>query len=477
MARDLPIRIGFGLLLSLSAMNAAEADDSKLLLLDSRLIEQVRGARLTVGQVEKHSGDPLFSADRPWEQRLDNVYANVIFDEDAKLFKCWYSPFIFDGAIENTPRDQRDRVTYVEAWRKTTKPREMGLCYATSADGIVWKKPSLRLYEYKGSLDNNLTLRIPPEGPHGTGVFRDERETDSRRRYKAFFSMNGGLWLSCSPDGLAWDAATRCEGTEVAGDTHNNLLWSSARQRYVAFTRTWGDGIRQVARTETVDLRAWTKPQVVLQGEDARHQTYAMLVFHYAQVYLGLLMIFDTTSDRIHCELAWSPDTIEWHRVSPGTPLIANGPPDSYDFGCVFAAAYPILQAGRILLYYGGSNGPHGNWRDSFLCRAELPIDRWAGYAPESTDAPGHLVTRPLLCTGGTLHVNADAQGGALRVSVLDENGVMLAESEPIHTNVTDGAVRWTTGNNLAALVDRTIQFHFELDRSRLYAIRFARTP
>ena len=51
-----------------------------------------------MGVVEKDRRNPLFAEDKPWEVRYDNLYANVMFDRDEKIYKCWYSPFIIDKA-------------------------------------------------------------------------------------------------------------------------------------------------------------------------------------------------------------------------------------------------------------------------------------------------------------------------------------------------------------------------------------------
>ena len=40
--------------------------------------------------------NPLFVEDEPWEQRFDNLYGNVNYDEEDRLYKCWYSPFVVD---------------------------------------------------------------------------------------------------------------------------------------------------------------------------------------------------------------------------------------------------------------------------------------------------------------------------------------------------------------------------------------------
>ena len=78
-----------------------------------------------------------------------------------------------------------------------------------------------------------------------------------------------------------------------------------------------------------------------------------------------------------------APTASHWERLCPGQPLIPRGagsyPDGEHDCGCVYAAA-PFLHEGRILIYYGGSNGRHNNWREGSLNLATLDIDRWAGY-------------------------------------------------------------------------------------------------
>ncbi|MGI9219488.1 MAG: hypothetical protein ACR2QS_00460, partial [Woeseiaceae bacterium] len=61
------------------------------LLLDERIIEDVKNAELTLGTVKKHDANPLFGEDKSWERRFDNLYANIIYDEEDQLDKCWYS--------------------------------------------------------------------------------------------------------------------------------------------------------------------------------------------------------------------------------------------------------------------------------------------------------------------------------------------------------------------------------------------------
>ena len=69
-----------------------------------------------------------------------------------------------------------------------------------------------------------------------------------------------------------------------------------------------------------------------------------MQIFPNDNIYLKLLMIIRFAEDRVHCELAWSPDARNWQRIDPGTPLIDNAStPGDYDWGCAYAASSLFL--------------------------------------------------------------------------------------------------------------------------------------
>jgi len=425
----------------------------RFLVLDSRIIDRTTGARLTIGKVVKHPKNPLFVEDKPWEDRFDNLYANVCFDEQDGVYKCWYSPFI----------------NYSE--------HEMGVCYAVSQDGTCWEKPELGLVEFGGHKRNNLVLRRA----HGAGVFKDSIEPDPARRFKMFF-RDDSYPAKCknavafSPDGLHWTKVS-CPQINAEGDTHNNAFWAPEIGKYVGITRLWGRQpcIRQVGRTESPDFVNWTRAQVVLEGQEPRYQTYAMPVFRYANVYLGLVMIYDTNEDRTHCELTWSPDTVWWHRICPGTPFIANSQEKGdYDWGCVYAAAIPILLKNEIRIYYGGSNGLHFGQREGFLCLATLRPDGFAGYEPMSAETTAVITTKPLDCIGKALFISADVQdGGSVRVVLSDERGNEMTSSNPITRTVSDGQVTWNHNWDFSTIRRKKIQLNFMLSKAKLYSFSF----
>jgi hypothetical protein len=439
---------------------------ARYLLLDSRVIESAENAKLTLGAVRKSEHNPLFGEDKLWEQRFDNLYANVIYDPEDKLYKCWYSPFIVDHSSKGITLQQRTETRY-RTPKGRGQRREMAICYAVSKDGIKWEKPELGLVEFEGSKQNNIVWR----GPHGAGVFKDDRDPDPARRYKVIFK---GVEVAFSADGIHWGEAVACPEIKVAGDTHNNALWAPTLGKYVGITRTWGgaDRVRQVARVESDDFLKWTKAEVVLEGIEKNLQVYAMPVFYRDGLYLGLAAIHDQKADRVWTELTWSPDTIQWHRVSPGTPLIGNLPNEGdYDWGCVYAGAYPVFLQDEIRIYYGGSDGKHTSWRNGFFCLATLKPDHWAGYEPMKSHQPAILTTAEISHPGHPLCITADvAPGGSVKVSMVDRNGKPISSAKPVAQTVTDGELQWDRKIKPGAM-----RLRFEISGAKLYSFSFAR--
>ena len=463
------------------------------LFLDSRIVSSTANARLELGAITKHPANPLFTedafAERPkrWEARLDNVYPNVIYDEDDGVFKCWYKSFIYDRLSNRTPLSRRPRQAYGES------EREEGLLYATSFDGIHWEKPALGLIDFEGSRANNLVMRRATHGLHAGGVLHDKRDPDRARRYK-FIHRNAeaGRMAACfSADGLHWSQPRLWDEHDAVGDCHNNAIWSPELARYICVTRGWSAGIRTVLRSESEDFVSWSKPLEIMRGADAHDQIYSMPVCRYGDLYIGLPSVFhkgDESAadwDTVDTELAASADTVHWERVCPGDPLIPRGagsyPDGEVDCGCVYAAA-PFIHAGKIRLYYGGSNGLHNNWREGSLNLATLDIDRWASYAPIDEREPARLETCAIDVSGAALRLNAEiAPGGSIRAMLLDEAGRQLDgfgfdSGLPITEGGANCALGWR-GREASALAGQRLRLAFEFQRAKLYAINAAAGP
>lgn len=432
-----------------------QSKQKRFLFLDSRIVESSHNAKLEVGKAEKHAANPLFVEDNDWEMRFDNLYGNVIFDEEEKIYKCWYSPFIVDSASHGMTLKQRNRKY------KPPKNREMGICYATSKDGIKWDKPNLGLVEFNGSKQNNIVWR----GPHGTGIFKDLHEKDASKRYKVIFR---GLDVSFSADGIHWDEKIKVNGVDVAGDTHNNALWAPTLNKYVGITRTWGKEFgREVAQIESDDFLNWTKEEVIMHGTNKDLQTYAMPTFYYAGVYLGLVAIHEQSSDKVWTELAWSPDTKKWYRIDAGKPLIPTSEKKlDYDYGCVYACAYPVFKKNEIQLYYGGSDWLHTGWRNGSLCLTTLRPDGFAGFTSEIANEPATIITTPIDYNGESIKITTDIEkGGNIKVTVLNESGEEIAEAKQISKTGTDKIIKLNK-----KVKPQKIKLKFELKSAKLYS-------
>jgi hypothetical protein len=246
-------------------------DPLKQLVFDTRAIEKTEGVRLRLGQVVKDSHNPLTQPDKPWEDALDNVYPNLIYDEQERLFKLWHKCVLDEPAVAAKQESPALLINDV-AWY---------LCYATSRDGIVWDKPLFDLHRFDGSLATNAVAR----GVANVGVFKDPHDADPSRRYKMLSDIGARLpdnmRASFSPDGVHWTAPGRLEGLGNSGDTHTNAFWDDRLGKYVMFSRLY-QGERLVSRSESADFLHWQKPQVVLRStpeEGKEVQTYCMTVF------------------------------------------------------------------------------------------------------------------------------------------------------------------------------------------------------
>ena len=445
------------------------AKNRRFLMLDKRNIAHKKNALLSLGMVTKHAANPLFEEDKPWEKRIDNLYGNIAYDLEEDIYKCWYSPFTVAHATGDLSLDERLTKAYEGHPRQ-----EMSVCYATSPDGIVWNKPNLGLINYEHNSTNNILTR----GIHGSGIFKDDLESNPKRLYK---SISQGMNSSFSADGLNWSAPTPMSGVKSAGDTHNNALWAPTLEKYVGFTRTWSKTNRQIvgpetktnhawgreiARIESPDFEDWSQAEVIIRCDSWEQQPYAMPVFFHAGIYIGLIAVHDQLSDRVWTELAVSEDTKTWERIEKGTPLIpCSEEPLDYDYGCVYACASPVFLKNEIRLYYGGSDWLHFSWRKGCLALATLRPDGFAGYVQERRNEPAKIGTKSFFAKKGIIKISVDIErDGLLNARLLSLGGDLVKEARLDRSGVDSDL--------FTSLPDHEAQYRieFELHAAKLYS-------
>ena len=259
----------------------------KYLMLDRRLLspQAMENVRMEVSRPVKDAAhNPLFTQDQPWEVRIDNGYPNVLYDEEAGLYRCYYTLFIEDEDSRLADRRERSRRDYIPR-----PDRAPGLAYAQSRDGIHWEKPSLGRVQWNGSAQNNIIFAYA----HGTGVMIDQRDPDKSRRYKMVTKMDqpgtqAYMAVSFSTDGLDWCDPIPWPEYNPPADSHNLPFWDEEQNCYALLSRIWKDGIRITTLSRCKDFLHWSEPQETLRGSGFENQIYAMPAFRWGNLYLGL---------------------------------------------------------------------------------------------------------------------------------------------------------------------------------------------
>ena len=189
-------------------------------------------------------------------------------------------------------------------------------CYATSTDLVNWEKPSLGLYEWNGSKENNICH--DPEGQTLYHVYRDENEPDPQRRYKAMFDWDG-RHMAVSPDGFDW---TRLDVPHVPSEDESHFFFDETTGQYTLLHKLQTERGRSVWLSRSPDWEHWSASELVLHTDeidrqlrrqriaellaDPRYlqppvvddgdylaQVYNMAVMPYEGLYVGFPLIFD----------------------------------------------------------------------------------------------------------------------------------------------------------------------------------------
>lgn len=398
---------------------------NQYLMLDRRLLnpQSMENVRLRVEPpVKDVQHNPLFTEEKPWEVRIDNGYPNVLYDPVQGVYHCYYTLFIEDEDSRSTKREDRAGKDY-----DPRPDRVPGLAYAESADGIHWEKPCLGRVLWGGSRENNLIFPYA----HGTGVMLDLRDKDPSRRYKLVTKMdqpgaNAYMAVSFSPDGINWEEPVPWPEYNPPADSHNFPFWNEKEGCYMLVSRIWKDGIRITTLSRSSDFLHWSEPKETLRGRGFENQIYAMPVFPWSGLYLGLASMIhegdrsEPDFDTVDLELTWAADPERFDFAAEGQHVISRGkgsyPEGEFDCGCIYASPPVTAPDGKLWLYYMGGNGRHTNFRETSLGRAGWEPDRFAAMEPKKTDQDSVLATCRLVVEGQTLMVLAKPLGAGWKL-------------------------------------------------------------
>eukprot|EP01052_Picozoa_sp_SAG31_P026290 SAG31_NODE_2371_length_5851_cov_4.577886_3_plen_410_part_00 len=283
------------------------------LFLDDSFVEASSGLERGVEPARKLPGPALLVCDQPWETWEMSTYINVIFDNEEKIFKMWYS------VIRDNLRSGYGEVRGEEAF---------ALCYANSIDGQNWKKPILNLVKEDGSTANNLVWPFYRWGG-GHGVLKDAAESDPARRYKMLFTLSTvemsavgitqPLCAAFSPDGIVWSAIKGWVNPVIptGTDTQAAVFYDESRRKYMVYLRG-RPNVRVIAVAESADFLSWTERVVVVQPDaddpPQNREFYGMASMAYRGHRIGFLSVYHTLYENWIAQNSveeWMPDWIE----------------------------------------------------------------------------------------------------------------------------------------------------------------------
>ena len=484
-----------------AVLEDAQLVRGKQLFIDDTIIEELQQARRRLNQLVKHPANPLLVKQHDWEEDGPG-YGNVLYDAEEKLFKMWY-----------------------QVWKKTEGTSTGLLCYATSKDGISWTRPT-----FDERAGTNLVQHPAVQGFQCPGIFKDVGERDPQRRYKMLFSCNpdgtSATWrtsAAVSPDGIHWTVAGPTDLIPFS-DTQICPFWDFRSRRYVAILRFGPPNTRLISRTESADFLNWSPKVTVLRRTrmDAGQQTqfYQMAPLPYDGVYLGLIGTYHNESlkpipadkpwtDRQDLQLAFSRDGVAWSRVG-GSGVISKQDLDKerdwavaaqqatflpygekdkeWDWGYItpYYTPEPIRVDDKLYFYYSGSNAKHWwTWSgdppkldpdarppSKGVGLATIRVD---GFVSVEADELGSMTTKPFVFLGDTLIVNANAEGGTIRVEALDAEGEVIDgfssdDCAVIMTDSVQHVLTWNKNPNCQLLQARAIKLRFHLERASLYS-------
>ncbi len=423
------------------------------LFVDRVLVDRLEGdAVLKLQQPEPR--EVVLVTDKPWE---GNTCAYYTLFQDGERYRMYY---------RGSHWDERARKA---AHREVT-------CYAESKDGIQWTKPSLGLFEFEGSKDNNIVWDGP--GTHCFAPFKDDNPACADdAKYKALGRVSGGLVAFKSPDGIHWSLyRDQPVITKGAFDSQNLAFWDAAIGKYREYHRAFR-GVRDIMTGTSDDFLEWTEPVFLEYPGAAKEHLYTNAIRPYERaphILLGFPTRFQPSHQQVEPTLMASRDGRTFHRWAD--PLIPITAPEDRDGNRSNYMTWGLLRLPgddkqrsvyATEAYYTGP--------DSRVRRFVFRVDGFVSAHAKQ----GAVLTPPIRFTGKRLELNFRAtDGGSVRVELQDASGKPLdgfqtRDCRALQGDSTEQTVTWESSGDLGAWAGKPVRLRFELQNADVYSFRF----
>ncbi len=430
-----------------------------LFAFDDLSIEATRGVKLEMVRPDKHPGNPILERGKTGEPDAQRANSpSVIYDNG--LWRMWYA-----ATFGN--------------WYKSL------VGYAESDDGITWRKPELGLFEYRGSVRNNI-IRAE-RGMSTVSVIYDKEAPPEYRYVMAGEDMSWwGGWtldapsttrLDVSPDGFHWKPLQDAPGIvsqmnethtiykfkgnyHIGGHQVSPLLRLPMQEYPTGKVHMLGPRTFVVWRSPRIDrwplenTKAFFKPMrsssPYMKAWDGEQVHLGASVKTYRNVCLGVYgqwhhpPVFDEEGEPQYdgpavCAdlgLIISNDGLHFREPAPGFTFVARDQElrwdrdyrDNKDKDNILLVQGSMVNTDELTYIYYSAFTPGGNAGEvsSNIGLATLPRDRFGHLSLIEESTTGQFVSCPLSYEQDMkLYVNADIPAGSsLQVYLLDEHGL-----------------------------------------------------
>ncbi|MFH0965519.1 MAG: hypothetical protein V2A58_16085 [Planctomycetota bacterium] len=476
------------------------------LILEDNFVERRNVAwRIEEGLWDPHN--PLIPCEHPWESACSFNAGTVLKDPSDGLWKAWGITW---PHVENFRRGQ----FYTH------------LVYATSEDGVRWKKPQLDGFPCMGRSKTNVLFAPEHMGRfyYASVILRDDVPPNERYELflhaapfvhnpsghaKGFPILPGhedrhpsGIYRFSSPDGIHWNPV---EGPLPLSSADSIYIFREPDGSYVSYHKigrtahpgayvpydVGAGGQRILVRRTSPDGRQWSPYEIIIEPDwrDAHDTQFMDLgIIREPQGVVAIVAVYRVLSERMDFEFAGSPDGRNWFRPFPRTPCLRNRPLGDCGGGLFYAGPRLVPDGDKLHFYFSALEGLHGDvygkvddeyLQYGSLCRATWERGRlWAAVPAAAGPTIALLSTRTLPdIRGKELVVNALAlEGGSLTAELASpdwegapgepEPGFSFADSLPFRGNEKAHVIKWKGGTRAPR---NGLMLRFSLRSARLY--------
>lgn len=459
------------------------------LFVDDYLIDEMTGVELKLH--EPKAGEIALVHDTPWEGVTSHQV--TVFQDDG-VFRMYYRGSSHEGYTQMSKLHETETVV---------PPHSVATCYAESKDGIHWNRPSLGIFEFDGSKNNNIVWM--ENGSATFSPFKDKNpKAPASERYKAIASTKGagrnggGLFGLVSADGIHWSLLGGSEKlliTDGAFDSLNVVLWDDTRKQYVAFYRAYDEyDVRSIKVAFSNDFLSWSPGKWEDYGSAPRDHLYtnATVTYFRAPHYFISIPrrfiphrtyfegqpwdIYPGVSDAVFMS---SRDAIHWHRFEEA--FIRPGLDERNWSHRANTPAVGIVPTGdnEISIFVSRNY----TFPSNFIERLTLRTD---GFVSMHADAQGgEFVTKPIIFDGEQLVLNYSTSAkGSIQIEVQDVSGqpipqFSLEDSPIIFGDHVEHHLKWrgpateVRRANWHDIAGKPIKLRFVMRDADIYSFRF----